>query len=198
MLPKSTASRIVARRGPSCRGNCSHAVQLPWEANQSVAVGRLYTLVLWNAPMHSWSGVAAEAVNFVVPLTRETPHLCAFAHTLDTHSQVGAQLARFRTSLWWVRTSMTTITRCQCETKSLSLRHARSETLLRLMRRACVGGFRTGPLLCLSRQICPWLQCTDSLQSTSRSMTQEPTRYVIHCFLLAYVKRDLHTNPRNF
>eukprot|EP00038_Savillea_parva_P012404 m.204452 g.204452 ORF g.204452 m.204452 type:complete len:515 (-) comp22520_c0_seq1:158-1702(-) len=61
--------RHVVRSGYLCRGNCTRPVGLPWEVNGSTAaVGRLYTLVMWNAPLHSWSGVAAEAVNFIVPL----------------------------------------------------------------------------------------------------------------------------------
>jgi len=32
-------------------------------------------LVVWNAPMHSWSGVASEAVDFLLPLADKLPHL---------------------------------------------------------------------------------------------------------------------------
>lgn len=31
--------------------------------------------VLWNAPLHSWTGVASEAVAFLVPLSRYLPNL---------------------------------------------------------------------------------------------------------------------------
>ncbi|KAK3285037.1 hypothetical protein CYMTET_7340, partial [Cymbomonas tetramitiformis] len=32
-------------------------------------------LVLWNAPLHSWTGVASEAMNFLVPLADSVPGL---------------------------------------------------------------------------------------------------------------------------
>ena len=35
----------------------------------------LQTSVLWNTPLHSWTGVASEAVNFLVPLSNKLPHL---------------------------------------------------------------------------------------------------------------------------
>eukprot|EP00041_Stephanoeca_diplocostata_P037284 m.1402026 g.1402026 ORF g.1402026 m.1402026 type:complete len:549 (+) comp25009_c0_seq26:146-1792(+) len=35
----------------------------------------LYSLVLWNAPMHSWTGTASEAIDFVVPLSSVLPNL---------------------------------------------------------------------------------------------------------------------------
>ncbi len=31
--------------------------------------------ILWNAPVHSWTGVAEEAVDFVVPLANHIPRL---------------------------------------------------------------------------------------------------------------------------
>ena len=31
--------------------------------------------MLWNAPLHSWSGTASEAMDFIVPLVAELPHL---------------------------------------------------------------------------------------------------------------------------
>ena len=31
--------------------------------------------ILWNAPLHSWTGVASEAVDFLVPLALRLPNL---------------------------------------------------------------------------------------------------------------------------
>eukprot|EP00040_Diaphanoeca_grandis_P008129 m.44001 g.44001 ORF g.44001 m.44001 type:complete len:487 (+) comp19547_c0_seq1:158-1618(+) len=50
--------RTMRRVGPKCEAPC---VTSP--------TGRLESQVLWNAPMHSWTGTASEAVNFVVPLS---------------------------------------------------------------------------------------------------------------------------------
>eukprot|EP00037_Helgoeca_nana_P016485 m.155114 g.155114 ORF g.155114 m.155114 type:complete len:492 (+) comp23547_c0_seq2:451-1926(+) len=95
--------RLVQRQGYSCRGNCTLG-----DRPGSLALSRrpessmLYSLVVWNAPMHSWSGVAAEAVDFIVPLKLGMlpnlalvgPHDHDYVNEMPTRDQDPLNLAR--------------------------------------------------------------------------------------------------------
>jgi hypothetical protein len=55
--------RLVSRQGADCK------------MELCVEDGMLYTEVLWNTPLHSWTGVASEAVDYLVPLADRLPNL---------------------------------------------------------------------------------------------------------------------------
>ena len=54
---------VVTRSGSDCR------------MAPCVDDGLLYLEMLWNTPLHSWTGVASEAVDYVVPLADRLPNL---------------------------------------------------------------------------------------------------------------------------
>ena len=60
---RTLLSRCCGGTEGPCDGLCSGGGEL------------LLTSVLWNAPVHSWTGVAEEAVDFLVPLAAKVPHL---------------------------------------------------------------------------------------------------------------------------
>jgi hypothetical protein len=60
--PKSVCPAHNNNQGAQCRHVCS-------------TDGVIRAAVMWNAPIHSWTGVASEAVDFLVPLARRLPEL---------------------------------------------------------------------------------------------------------------------------
>lgn len=70
--------KLVLRTGLSC-------AMAPCEDDGPRGVGTLYTEVLWNTPLHSWTGVASEAVDFVVPLADRMPNLAVSDATCPAH-----------------------------------------------------------------------------------------------------------------
>eukprot|EP00045_Choanoeca_perplexa_P015785 m.203976 g.203976 ORF g.203976 m.203976 type:complete len:476 (-) comp17080_c0_seq1:33-1460(-) len=52
-------------KGARCEVDCAAAINST----------KLEARILWNAPIHSWTGIASEAVDFLVPLEKLAPHL---------------------------------------------------------------------------------------------------------------------------
>jgi hypothetical protein len=50
--------------GSRCEVSCAASLSSTLEAR-----------IIWNAPIHSWTGIASEAVDFLIPLAELAPNL---------------------------------------------------------------------------------------------------------------------------